>query len=104
MRRNRPRSSEGQSLRATPLARRLKRGPDGARKTNLEDPALCWAVELRCDRHPERTGHPTQKPRALMEWIVKACSNEGDLVLDCLCGLGTTARDRIAGAPVDHRR
>ena len=39
----------------------------------------------------ERTGYPTQKPEALLERIVRASSNEGDLVLDCFCGSGTTA-------------
>jgi site-specific DNA-methyltransferase (adenine-specific) len=34
--------------------------------------------------------HPTQKPLALMEWIVKAYTNEGDLVLDNTMGSGTT--------------
>ena len=38
----------------------------------------------------ERTGYPTQKPRALYERIVTASSNEGDLVLDPFCGCGTT--------------
>ncbi len=35
--------------------------------------------------------YPTQKPEALLERIIKASSNEGDLVLDCFCGSGTTA-------------
>jgi DNA modification methylase len=39
----------------------------------------------------ERTSYPTQKPEALLERIIKASSNEGDLVLDCFCGSGTTA-------------
>lgn len=39
----------------------------------------------------ERLGYPTQKPEALLERIIKASSNEGDLVLDCFCGSGTTA-------------
>lgn len=39
----------------------------------------------------ERTEYPTQKPEALLERIIKASSNEGDLVLDCFCGSGTTA-------------
>jgi hypothetical protein len=39
----------------------------------------------------KRTGYPTQKPEALLERIIKASSNEGDLVLDCFCGSGTTA-------------
>jgi DNA modification methylase len=38
----------------------------------------------------ERLGYPTQKPEALMERIIKASSNEGDVILDAYCGCGTT--------------
>jgi len=38
----------------------------------------------------ERLGYPTQKPEVLLERIIKAGSNEGDLVLDPFCGCGTT--------------
>ncbi|MCW5200882.1 site-specific DNA-methyltransferase, partial [Desulfobulbus sp. F4] len=38
----------------------------------------------------ERLGYPTQKPVALLERILEASSNEGDLVLDPFCGCGTT--------------
>jgi adenine specific DNA methylase Mod len=38
----------------------------------------------------ERLGYPTQKPLALLERIIQASSNEGDLVLDPFCGCGTT--------------
>ena len=37
----------------------------------------------------ERLGYPTQKPLALLEWIVKASSNPGDIVFDAFCGCGT---------------
>jgi len=37
-----------------------------------------------------RLGYPTQKPEALMDRIIKASSNPGDLVLDAYCGCGTT--------------
>ena len=37
----------------------------------------------------ERLGYPTQKPEALLERIVNASSNQGDLVLDPFCGCGT---------------
>ncbi len=37
----------------------------------------------------ERLGYPTQKPLALLERIITASSNEGDLVLDPFCGCGT---------------
>jgi DNA modification methylase len=38
----------------------------------------------------ERLDYATQKPEALLERIIKASSNEGDLVLDCFIGSGTT--------------
>jgi DNA modification methylase len=38
----------------------------------------------------ERLGYPTQKPEALLERIITASSNEGDIVLDPFCGCGTT--------------
>ena len=39
----------------------------------------------------KRTMYPTQKPEALLERIIKTSSNEGDIVLDCFSGSGTTA-------------
>lgn len=38
----------------------------------------------------ERLGYPTQKPEALLEKIIAASSDEGDVVLDAYCGCGTT--------------
>ena len=45
----------------------------------------------------ERVGYPTQKPLALLERIIRASSNEGDLVLDPFCGCATAlvAADRL---------
>ncbi|MCX7047760.1 MAG: site-specific DNA-methyltransferase [Candidatus Sumerlaeota bacterium] len=37
----------------------------------------------------ERLGYPTQKPLALLERIIKASSNENDIILDAFCGCGT---------------
>ncbi len=48
----------------------------------------------------ERMGYPTQKPEALLERIIKASSNEGDIVLDPFCGCGTT----IAAAEKQKRK
>jgi DNA modification methylase len=42
------------------------------------------------NRSKEALGYPTQKPLALMERILAASSNEGDVVLDPFCGCGTT--------------
>lgn len=41
-------------------------------------------------KDPQRLDYPTQKPEALLERIIKASSNEGDLVSDFFCGSGTT--------------
>ena len=51
-------------------------------------------------RAKERLGYPTQKPEALLERIVSASSNEGDVVLDPFCGCGTA----IAAAERLNRR
>jgi len=51
----------------------------------------------------ERIDYPTQKPESLLERIIKASSNEGDLIADFFCGSGTTASvAEKAGAQVDY--
>ena len=56
----------------------------------------------------ERLGYPTQKPAALLERIVQASSNEGDVVLDPFCGCGTAVaaaeklKRRWTGIDVTH--
>jgi len=40
----------------------------------------------------EKLNHPTQKPLALVERLVRVYSNEGDVVLDCFAGSGTTGK------------
>ena len=50
-----------------------------------------WYFPVVARLHNERTGYPTQKPEALLERIIKASSNEGDLVADFFSGSGTTA-------------
>ena len=42
-------------------------------------------------KNPEVVNYPTQKPEALLSRVIKASSNEGDLVADFFCGSGTTA-------------
>ena len=41
-------------------------------------------------RLKEKTKHPTQKPVALLEYLIKTYTNEGDLVLDFTMGSGST--------------
>jgi DNA modification methylase len=50
-----------------------------------------WRIPLIPPASPEYLDYPTQKPSALLERIVTACSNKGDLVADFFCGSGTTA-------------
>ncbi|MBP9155229.1 MAG: hypothetical protein KBF48_09800 [Xanthomonadales bacterium] len=50
-----------------------------------------WHDMLLAPTAKERVDYPTQKPEALLERIIKASSNEGDLVADFFCGSGTTA-------------
>ncbi len=50
-----------------------------------------WEIPAVAATSAERLGYPTQKPEALLERVVRASSNPGDLVLDCFCGSGTTA-------------
>lgn len=56
----------------------------------------------------ERLGYPTQKPEPLLERIIKASSNEGDVVLDPFCGCGTAVaaaqklKRRWIGIDVTH--
>jgi hypothetical protein len=54
-----------------------------------------WWVMAIAARYPIdgvfRSGYPTEKPWPLIERIIKAASNNDDIVLDCFCGGGTTA-------------
>ena len=58
---------------------------------NGKVPEDFWVDVQRAARYPgEVLGYPTQKPRKLLERIIKASSNPGDLVFDCFMGSGTT--------------
>lgn len=48
-------------------------------------------IQFLRGNHPERVGYETQKPEELLERIIKAGSNDGDLIADFFCGSGTTA-------------
>jgi site-specific DNA-methyltransferase (adenine-specific) len=68
-----------------------------------------WAdVPFVNSQAQERLGYPTQKPLALLERIVNASSNKGDIVLDPFCGCGTTIhaaqklRRRWIGIDITH--
>jgi DNA modification methylase len=67
---------------------RLKRYLDEQEGTPVGD---VWTDILPVQAHSdEALGYPTQKPLVLLERIIAASSNEGDVVLDPFCGCGTT--------------
>lgn len=49
-----------------------------------------WDIGIIAPVAKERTGYPTQKPEALLNRLVSACTLEGDIVLDPYAGSGTT--------------
>ena len=66
---------------------------------------LCpdWWADIGAGSHipkKERTGYPTQKPLKLIERIIKASSNEGDVILDPFCGCATTC---VAAEKLDRK-
>jgi len=68
---------------------RLKRYESEYEGTAIQD---LWAdVRKIHNQSSELTNYPTQKPEQLLERIIKASSNKGDIVLDCFAGSGTTS-------------
>jgi site-specific DNA-methyltransferase (adenine-specific) len=53
-------------------------------------PRDVWDISIITGENKENQGFDTQKPQKLLERIIKQSSNEGDVVLDCYCGCGTT--------------
>jgi len=82
------------------------RGTVPRRKHYLDEAEGVLIQDIISDIRPlgsqakERLSYPTQKPEALLERIIRASSNEGDLVFDPFCGCGTT----IAAAHKLNRR
>ena len=67
---------------------------DGTRKVEYNPegtPVNDWWPDVQpvINWSSERTGYATQKPLALLDRIIKATTNEGDLVLDAFCGCAT---------------
>lgn len=76
-----------------------KRTKNGSLSTNYGDRKEAWSESVNGERNPlsilsfPRDGnrvHPTQKPVALLEYLIKTYTNEGDLVLDSCMGSGST--------------
>ena len=74
------------------IGNKRKQGDFGVQKLNPlgRHPDDWWQIQPIAPSSKERLGYPTQKPRALYERMIKASSNEGDLVMDPFAGCGTT--------------
>ena len=74
---------------------RLKNEDGSYKKRETENKGVplhdVWEIQHIQPTAKERLGYDTQKPKALIERIIKASSNEGDLVADFYLGSGTTA-------------
>lgn len=89
----------GRGIKGSPIRSAKDVSPDWE-KTNPElvtrnylrqgyAPSDYFYIDIINQAAKERLGYPTQKPEALLEKIIKASSNKGDLVLDAFCGCGT---------------
>ena len=73
---------------------KLKCNPLGKNPTDVwQFPKVTSGANRSAD---ERTPHPAQFPLAVIDRIIKACSNPGDLVLDPFAGSGTTAEAALS--------
>lgn len=77
---------------------RLKCNPPGKNPTNVWDIPKVTSGENRSSK--ERVNHPAQFPLAVIDRIVKSCSNQGDLIFDPFIGSGSVA---VAGASNGRR-
>lgn len=90
-------------MRPKPIKQLLRKKVEG-RMVNVKDAAGHVTYQMKEDRTldnvwrvpclqpaaQERLGYPTQKPEALLDRVILASTNEGDVVLDPFCGCGTT--------------
>lgn len=86
--------AEATKERFSSKVRNIRDGKDfGEQSLNPEGkhPEDVFNISIEAPSSSNRTGYPTQKPEPLIEKIIKACSNEGDIVADFFNGSGTTA-------------
>lgn len=69
-------------------------GPEKAAKGKT--PTDTWWHTIVSPNGKEKTGYPTQKPRGVIDRIVKVHSRPGDLLLDCFAGSGTLGESALA--------
>ena len=85
-------SKEIKEKRSDEVLRRIATGVVSATRSTgqYRHPSDVWKIAAINAMAEERMGYPTQKPEVLLERIIKASSNEGDMVADFFCGCGTT--------------
>jgi site-specific DNA-methyltransferase (adenine-specific) len=81
--------------------------------TNLSGPARLtrhlWNGMLKASEKGERRVHPTQKPIAVMEWVISNVANPDDVILDPFMGSGTTGvaavklKRKFVGIEIDQK-
>lgn len=77
-------------------AKRLQnkhRGEDKSDRIDIGTPMTDWWTNIKCIVNPANTeyvDYNTQKPKSLLERIIKASSNKNEVVADFFCGSGTT--------------
>ena len=76
--------------RREPKGKHLFNYAEMKRDNNDKQMQSLWSITPPSQREKKWGKHPTQKPEALLDRIVRASSNAGDLVLDPFCGSGTT--------------
>ena len=70
----------------------LRREYEDLRRPYNHQKGIYEVISIPIITEKENTDHSTTKPQKLINIFVKASSNEGDIVLDCFMGSGTTAR------------
>lgn len=79
-----PRSEKAIERAQNPKGARISKGD------TEKNPNDVFIIQQMNPMAKERIGYPTQKPEALLEQIIKASSDDGDIVADFFCGGGTT--------------
>lgn len=76
--------------RREPKGKHLFNYPEMKRDNNGKQMQSLWSITPPALREKKFGKHPTQKPEALLDRIVRASSNAGGMILDPFCGSGTT--------------
>ncbi len=81
---------KGKKQQATFDSNGVRQGSSLAEASKGSPASDWWEISIINPAAKERLGYPTQKPVALLERIIEASSQKGDMILDAYCGCGTT--------------